>query len=283
VLYFASDGHLGMGGLDVFQSVLNDEKWSKPENLGYPVNSSRDDFGFIIDASNSSGYFSSNRFNNSDKIFHFVRKQPVVTLTVRITNDIKPQNATLTIRTENKDTTVDFNGDDYSLVAQLNRKYILRITAPGFYSVIDTVSTQGISKSLNLVRQFKLKEVKTGEMFRTYSIRFEKGSSLFKGNSSMAVDSIAAWLKMNPSIEVEIQVHTDARGNDKENLLLSQKRAEYITDYLALKGIHPRRLSAKGMGETRILNHCTNGILCLEEDHDINNRIEIIITSAGRK
>lgn len=283
VLYFASDGHLGMGGLDVFQSVLNDEKWSKPENLGYPVNSSRDDFGFIIDASNSSGYFSSNRFNNTDKIFHFVRKQPVVTLTVRITNDIKPQNATLTIRTENKDTTVDFNGDDYSLVAQLNQKYILKITAPGFYSVIDTVSTQGISKSLNLVRQFKLKEVKTGEMFRTYSIRFEKGSSLFKGNSSMAVDSIAAWLKMNPSIEVEIQVHTDARGNDKENLLLSQKRAEYITDYLALKGIHPRRLSAKGMGETRILNHCTNGILCLEEDHDINNRVEIIITSSGRK
>lgn len=283
VLYFSSDGHLGMGGLDIFQSMINDEKWTQPENLGYPVNSSRDDFGFIIDVADSHGFFSSNRFNNTDKIFQFFRKQPVVTIAHRIVSDKIPQNASITFKQENKDTTVSFKGNEFSFIAQLNRKYVFRISAPGFYSVIDTVSTSGRNKSITLMRKHQLKEVKNGEIFRTYAIRFEKGSTLFKGNSSLAADSISAWLKLNPSIEIELQVHTDARGNDKDNLQLSQKRAEYITDYLALQGIHPRRLSAKGMGETRILNQCTNGILCLEEDHDVNNRVEIVITATGRK
>lgn len=283
VLYFSSDGHLGMGGLDIFQSVLNDDKWTQPENLGYPVNSSRDDFGFIIDHADAYGYFSSNRFNNTDKIFQFVRKQPIVTITHRIANEKIPQNATVTFKQENKDTSIFFKSNEFSFTAQLNKKYVFRISAPGFYSVIDTVSTSGRNKSVNIVRKHQLKEVKNGEMFRTYSIKFEKGFSLFKGNATSAVDSVAAWLKMNPSIEIEVQVHTDARGNDKDNLQLSQKRAEYITDYLALQGIHPRRLSARGMGENRILNHCTNGILCLEEDHDVNNRVEIIITATGKK
>lgn len=283
VLYFSSDGLLGMGGLDIFQSVMSEDKWSQPENLGYPVNSSRDDFGFIIDHSDSQGYFSSNRFNNTDKIFHFNRKQPVVTITHQITNEKIPQNTSITFRKENKDTTLYFKGNEFSFKAQLNNKYAFRISAPGFYSVTDTISTSGRRKSVNLVRKHQLKEVKNGEIFRTYAIRFEKGSALFKGNSSVAVDSVAAWLKLNPSIEVEVQVHTDARGNDKDNLQLSQKRAEYITDYLALQGIHPRRISAKGMGETRILNQCTNGILCLEEDHDVNNRVEIVITATGKR
>jgi outer membrane protein OmpA-like peptidoglycan-associated protein/tetratricopeptide (TPR) repeat protein len=283
VLFFSSDGHLGMGGLDIFQSVLNEDKWSQPENLGYPVNTSRDDFGFIIDQADVHGYFSSNRLNNTDKIFHFVRKQPVVTITHILTNEKIPQNASITFKIDNRDTTVSFSGNQYAFNAQLNRKYVFRISAPGFYSVIDTVSTSGKRKSVNITRKHQLKEVKNGEMFRTYAIRFEKGSALFKGNSSLAVDSVAAWLKWNPSIEVEVQVHTDARGNEKDNLLLSQKRAEYITDYLALQGIHPRRLRAKGMGESKILNQCTNGILCLEEDHNVNNRVEIVIISGGRK
>lgn len=284
VLYFSSDGHLGMGGLDIFQSVMNDEKWTQPENLGYPINSSRDDFGFIIEHTNTHGYFSSNRYNNTDKIFEFIRQEPVITITHRITNEKFPQNATVTFKLDNnKDTSIAFNSNEISFSAQVNKKYAFRISAPGFYSVTDTVNTAGRTKSVNLIRRFQLKEVRNGETFRTYAIRFEKGSALFKGNSSQAVDSVASWLKLNPSIEIEVQVHTDARGNDKDNLQLSQKRAEYITDYLAIQGIHPRRLSAKGMGETRILNQCTNGILCLEEDHDVNNRVEVVITASGRK
>jgi len=284
ILYFASDGHIGVGGLDIFQSNFIDEKWTKPENLGYPVNSSRDDFGFIIDNKNKEGFFSSNRSNNTDKIYRFARKPPVVTISYHAKAGAANESKIyITYNDGGKDSTVYLRQGNYAFRALLDKKYAFRFSAQGYYTQTDTISTFNLSKSLNIEKSIDFKVIKSNEMFRFYSIQFEKNSTLLKSNeASETLDSIATWLKLNPGIEIEIQVHSDSRGNDKDNLILTQKRAEFLTDYLSLKGIHPNRLVAKGMGETRILNHCTNGVLCLEEDHRINNRVEIIITSPGK-
>jgi outer membrane protein OmpA-like peptidoglycan-associated protein len=284
ILFFASDGHPGLGSLDIFQSFLVRDEWTQPENLGYPVNSSKDDFGFIIDPPGTSGYFSSNRADGTDKIYQFRKKPPVITLIHRILNTPLPLSVTLTLETHGSDTTFYFgNSSEYAMTVRPNEKYIFRITAPGYYTTTDTVMTPNPHKSVKLTRTHRLKEIIKGERFRSYAFRFEKGSTVLTRSSLASIDSLAMWLRLNPAVEIEIQVHTDARGNDKDNLTLSQKRALQLAEYLSVKGIHPRRLTALGMGETRLLNHCKNNILCLEEDHEVNNRVEIIVTAGERK
>ncbi len=284
ILFFASDGHPGMGSLDIFQSFLVGDEWTQPENLGYPVNSSKDDFGFILDAAGTSGYFSSNRIDGTDKLYQFRKKPPVVTLIHRILNSPLPPSVAMTMEVSVNDTTFYFGStSEYAIIVKPKEKHIFRISAPGYYTLTDTVTTPNTHKSVKLTRTHRLKEIIVGEQFRTYNFRFEKGSTVLTRSSAVSMDSLALWLRLNPAVEIEIQVHTDARGNDKDNMTLSQQRAIQLANYLSSKGIHPRRLTARGMGETRLLNHCKNNILCMEEDHEVNNRVEIIVTAGGKK
>ncbi len=282
-MYFSSDGNHGMGGLDVFQANFKSDQWETPFNLGYPVNSSKDDFGFIIDSAGTYGYFSSNRISGTDKIFSFKKNPPKLVFTGMVSDKTSSSplgNVKLTLRTDNIPDTSYFTASDGKFVIPLRheKNYKISISRNNYFTGTSSVSTLGQYRSKTFSDSFKLEKIITGKVYTDYSFAFEKGTAKFKQTSIAHLDSIVNWMKEHPGLKIEISNHTDSRGNDKDNLLLSQRRADAIADYLSLHGIKPRRVNCIGFGETRLLNGCVNGILCLEEDHRINLRTEIKIT-----
>jgi outer membrane protein OmpA-like peptidoglycan-associated protein/tetratricopeptide (TPR) repeat protein len=280
VLYFASDGHTGLGGLDIFAAYPEGEKWSKPENLQYPVNSSKDDFGFIVDSSNTSGFFSSNRQKNTDKIYAFKRNPPV--FSYLLYGKDKKTGAPLKFFSayafrENGKPVILENGKSGILEMPLrkNTDYNIIVKSTGYYAESRKFSTAGKRKSEVITDSISLRKIELKKAQVLKSVQFGKKDSRLTPVSYQALDSLVNVLKLNPELQVEISSHTDSRGPASENLALSRKRADEVVFYLIEKGIDAPRLISLGYGETRLLNNCRDGILCLEEDHLVNNRIEM--------
>ncbi len=283
VLYFASDGNFGLGGLDIFQTLFNDNQWSTPYNLGYPVNSSRDDFGLIIDTLNREGYFTSKRYGGVDKIFSFLKYPATITLSGKITDSENKRNLAkvrIYVSADGSKGEESFSDSTGQFKCSLspNKKYQIIIQKDGYFYYASAVSTIGLFRSASLNFPVALEKIKAGKIYRFYEVSFDKGETSFNSTSLPVLDSLVNWMKVNPKIKIEIGCHTDSRGSDKENLTLTQKRAEALADYFSINKIHPRRINSVGYGESKLLNGCVNGILCLDEDHAVNVRTEIKIT-----
>ncbi|MEP7167773.1 MAG: OmpA family protein [Bacteroidota bacterium] len=282
-LYFASDGSYGLGGLDIFMTTYNGDFWTDPVNLGYPINTSHDDFAFIMDSTERMGYFSSDRIGGVDKIFSFTKNPPKIFVTGIISDkltSVQLGKTKIFLKDQfDKDTSITTASDGkYTLALEQNRNYKITVRKNGYYSTVTSLTTSGIRNSFAFNENFSLEKINVGKSIVSPNILFSRRDWKINSSCALALDSVAEWLKDNSGINVEISCHTDSRGNDKENLTLTQKRAEEISNYLSGKGIPPRRVVTKGFGETRLLNGCVNGILCIEEDHRINNRTEIKIT-----
>lgn len=283
-MYFASDGNYGLGGLDIFMTTYNGDHWTEPVNLGYPVNTPKDDFGFIIDSTERYGYFSSNRIDGVDKIFAFTKNPPRISISGLITDKLTstPLSKTklkFTLQNGIDTVTTTTPNGKYFFALEQNKIYRMVITKFGYYTYSTALSTMGVRNSHSFNENFQLEKINIGKVSINYKIAFPKNDYKISANCAIALDSVALWMKENPGIIIELSCHTDSRGNDKDNLILSQKRADEAANYLSLHGVSPRRITAKGYGETRLLNGCVNGILCLEEDHRVNNRTEIKITT----
>lgn len=282
-LFFASDGNYGLGGLDVFMSTYDGDKWTRAINLGYPINTPRDDFGFITDSTERSGYFSSNRVGGIDKIFAFTKNPPKLSVAGIVTdkqsaNGLAKAKIMLT-SSDGKDTVINTLADGkYYAPVEQNKSYKIDVIKFGYYSTKSSLSTYGLRNSQKFTQDYQLEKINVGKSTINYKISFARYDSKISAGCASALDSLVQWMKDNPSIKIELSCHTDSRGNDKDNLTLSQKRADEISNYLSLHGVAPRRIVAHGYGETRLINGCVNGIMCLEEDHRVNNRTEIKIT-----
>ncbi len=280
VLYFASDGHIGLGGLDIYSSYWNGVSWSKPENLQYPVNSSKDDFGFIIGSENSSGYFSSNRKKNIDMVYRFTKNPPIFNLELTALDDksgkaVKTFEVTFISRLGDMKNMGTGKNGSFSMPLNPNSDYKLMIKAPGYLANHIEFSTAGKRKSETITGTVNLDKVELNKAVRWPTIDFVKKETNISATTEKALDSLATILKLNPELQIEIISHTDSRGSFSDNLSLSKQRAETVTAYLVSKGISPSRVFPVGFGEGKLLNNCRDGILCLEEDHQVNNRIEV--------
>lgn len=287
VLYFASDGHFGLGGLDIFETYWNGSNWTKPENLQHPVNSSKDDFGFIIDSSNTSGYFSSNRIKNTDKIFSFKKGIPLYSykLVVMDKKTRKPVKDLSLL--DNKGAAGEpalAKGADGILNMNLssNTDYDLILKGKGYYARPLTISTVGKRKSEVIIDTLTVEKIDLNKSVVWKSIYFNKKEINITPKTAAALDSLVNILEMNPELQIEIASHTDSRGAFGDNLTISRKRSDEIAMYLINKGINPPRLISVGYGEGKLLNGCRDGILCLEEDHRQNNRVEIKVIDLMR-
>lgn len=279
VLYYSSEGNIGLGGLDVFRSQLIDNNWTAVENLGYPINSSKDDFGLICEADENTGYFSSNRKNDKDQIFSFHKNPPIITLKGMISEKAngKPiKNASLQLRSAegNKVLSTDANGNFYATLAN-NNDYTVIANEKNFFLTSAQFTTKGLRKATELEIPIALEKVTFNKPIIWRGIAFDKGSSILKKETKLELDKLCSILKDNPDIKIELSCHTDARGSDKENLILSQARADAATEYAFSKGIERDRIAAVGYGSIKLLNNCVKGVLCLEEDHMLNVRTEI--------
>lgn len=290
-LYFASDGFLGLGGLDVFESRLNDGIFADPANLGAPLNSSMDDFGFIIREETNKGFVCSNRNTGKgdDDIYSFERScaQSIDGYVFDAVSNNKIPGAIVTLKNSENETieqTVskidgrfEFNDN-----INCNTTYIIEGFKDNFKPASKTVlipSNSGITE-VPIGLDPALIERKDGILkIKIGIILFDLDKSDIRYDAAIELNKIVLLMTQYPNMVIKIESHTDSRANDQYNLELSDRRAKATRDYIISQGIAPERIeSAIGFGETQLLNNCSNGVPCTEQQHQVNRRSEFIIT-----
>ena len=288
-LYYSSDGLVGMGGLDIYKTENTNGSWSKPVNMGYPVNSTHDDFGFTPDSTSAAtGYFSSNRNSDTgtDHIFSFVRKEyqfVIDGMAVEKDSDKPIGGATVTLinkATGARDSVT--TGDDGTFTFHLNpeSEYTVEGSKAKFFKNSADVSTVDKHASENMVVHMRLEvePVVVEKPMVIPNIYYDYDKANIRTDAAHQLDSLAGVLKANPTIKIELMSHTDCRGTDDYNMKLSQKRAESAVKYLAGKGVGKDRMTGKGYGETMLTNGCKDGVACDEASHQANRRTEFKVT-----
>jgi outer membrane protein OmpA-like peptidoglycan-associated protein/tetratricopeptide (TPR) repeat protein len=299
-LYFASDGHPGLGGLDIFVSEIGaDGAFSKTQNVGKPVNSSKDDFGFLINSTTKIGYVTSNREGGQggDDIYKFIetRKlecQQVVDGTVVDKETSVPISfAKVTLSNELffklKEFTADKDGKfDFGKVA-CDSKFYIKVEKEAYNTIeigVITTNESGIT-SVELSLEKTVKVIKQGaDLFKSLNlslIYFDLDNSFISEDASVELAKILDVLQQNPTMKIDVRSHTDCRQTAKYNIALSERRAKATVAWLVGKGVEKSRLTGKGYGESQLINDCgcepTNTSDCSESQHQANRRSEFIV------
>ncbi len=300
-LYFASDGHLGLGGLDIFEAPIVDGEFGVVENLQVPFNSNLDDFAFYIDKDNKRGFFSSNRQGGKgdDDIYSFLlgrkkkrldydckklllgfavnQKTGQVLEGAQVEIFDEDSNKLVTLQTSQK-------GEFHLPVNCMSSFYKLRGTKEGFKEDVKEVNSEDIKNVIRLQLEpiRTIAEIEQREaVIRTIYFNFNK-SGIREGDSRPELDRIVAVMKEFPTLVIRIESHTDSRGSEAYNLKLSDRRAKSTRDYIISQGIAPERIaSAEGFGETKLVNNCGDQQKCTEEEHQANRRSYFIIVKGG--
>lgn len=255
MFYFSSNFHAGMGGLDIFKAKLKKDKTWKVENMKYPINSSADDFGIVFEKNKEKGFFSSSREDGKggDDIYSFFL--PALKFKLRGTV-LDEETGKIIAKAKVKLT----GNDGTTLEAKSNSKgkFSFRLKEETTYDLVSEKtdylngrgqeSTNGLEKSTTL--HIELFMVPITKPIELPNIEYDLNRWNLRPESMVSLDRLVETLDDNPNITIELGAHTDFRGSDDFNLELSQKRAESVVQYLISKGISPKRLVAKGYGET---------------------------------
>ncbi|TAI46699.1 OmpA family protein [Flagellimonas allohymeniacidonis] len=296
VLYFASDGHAGLGGLDVFATKIAFDDYDQPiVNVGRPVNGPNDDFAFIIDDGEKSGYFSSNRTGGmgEDDIYEFEETEPLVldclqdvtgTVRDRISNEVLIGATVKVIDEENKEisSTITDSKGNYVLQLDCSKGNFVRASRDGYVPAEEYLNrSYGKPRIIDFYLE---RDVVTGgfgddlaKLLQLSTIYFDLNKFDIRPDAEIEIQKVIVAMEKYPSLKIKVNSHTDSRGNDAYNLWLSQKRAQSTVDYMISKGIAPDRLQGEGFGETRLANDCFNGVPCSRDKHQLNRRSEFII------
>jgi outer membrane protein OmpA-like peptidoglycan-associated protein len=288
-LYFSSDAHNGLGGLDIFSSLYDGKEWSAPENLKHPINSSKDDFAFILNDDGKTGFISSNR-NDADKIYEVSLPSLIFIVKGKVKAKETGKNlmeAVVEIR-NNKDNYIQsISVDDfgnYWMRLKAGVDYEIVAYADGYLkSAVTNIKTSDKKKSEVFKADFQLEKLQMDKPIVLDNIYYDLDKWEIRKDAAAELDKFVSVLNNNPQISVELGSHTDARAEDDYNASLSQKRAKAAADYLIKKGINPNRLKWKGYGETVLVNNCGNGIKCKEDLHQQNRRTEFKITKISEE
>ncbi len=312
-LYFATDSRPGLGKQDIFRSKeLAGGKWSPVENPGSPINSAYDDFGLIIDNKAGTGYFVSNRPGGlgQDDIYFFSLQTVTLELLLRLPEGGSPRDplpAMLVAGDKTRPILLDSPRWEQSFASngcfelinmdsrfapdtlrfctdQADANNLLRIVwqlKPVATQPSTVAATPAVPPRSTLAGADQLFERTTGStaalpVYRL-NVYYPSASATIDPSSMAELKKLLGFLQQNPTVKVEISSHTDSKGGNAENLLLSQRRAETIVEWLVEKGIRKEQLLARGYGESQPVNGCSDGARCTEEQHQQNRRTEIRI------
>lgn len=298
-LYFSSDGHVGFGGLDLFESTFSEEEasFSTPVNLGKVANTPYDDFAIMFNNDRKTGYLSSNRpGGKGDDDLYFFYRAPLPCdqfISGNVTDKLSGEKLTevsLAVRdTLNRviaTVETDENGY-YEILIPCDTKVEIIASKPEYVDKtkesitgsIDREYTKPVDFELDKISDLIVKDEETGvEKINLDTIYFEFDSAVVTEDSKKVLDKAVEVMNMFPNMIIKIESHTDSRGSHQYNLNLSDRRAKSTQDYLYQKGIAQERiLSATGFGEERLLNHCADGVRCSDEEHELNRRSDFII------
>ncbi len=290
-LYFSSDGRSGLGGYDIFVTSLDkDGKPGAITNLGAPTNSAQDDFGFIINEEDRIGYLSSNRGGDRGSIdddIYLVKEICSITIKGKVfdeeTKDPLP-GANVSLLDENNQLvsqTTANNDGTYSFVADCGTQYTVRGVKEGYNPYENMIQTPILSGIIDV--PLPLKRIgpcapnDLGCKLNLQPIYFDFDKSNIRPDAEIELAKILAALREYKELIIHIESHTDSRGNDTYNEALSERRAQSTLKWLVGKGIDANRLTAKGYGESQLVNQCSNGVTCTAEEHQLNRRSMFII------
>ena len=253
-LYFSSNGHPGMGGLDIFKAVQNNKgKW-RIENMKSPINSMADDFGITFEGSKEKGFFSSNRNDSrgADHIYSFERPnfQVFVEGWVLDKDEEIIDNAIVRMVGKNGTDQKIFVRKDGTYVAEVvpGMEYVMLGSAPGYLNQKQTLLVPNEEENETFYVDFYLASIFKPVLIENIFYDFNKAT--LRPESKKSLDELITLLNDNPNVTIELSAHTDRKGSEAYNLDLSQRRAQSVVDYLIKGGIEKERLKAVGYGKS---------------------------------
>lgn len=288
-LYFASNGRPGYGDVDIFMSRrLADgwDQWSEPINLGLGINTVGFDAYYTLPASGEYGYMVSNiESRGLTDIIRFklpenFKPDPVVLIKGRVLNARTQQPLEAVIRFDNLNTGEEIGEarsnprtGDYRIVLTSGKNYGYHAVAPGFLSVSENLELMHIDEYAELTKDLLLVPIEIGESIQLKNVFFAQSEALLLPESYPELDRLVRIMKDNKTLEIQLEGHTDGRGDPEANLELSEKRVAAVKQYLVSKGIAARRIVGKGFGGARpMVSNDT------EENRKLNRRVEFKIT-----
>ncbi|GAL68959.1 OmpA family protein [Jejuia pallidilutea] len=291
ILFFSSDGHLGLGLLDIFATVYDEEgTLTDVVNLGIPVNSNKDDFSFFMNTDGITGYFASNRDGGvGDDDIYAYNRIPRLKLdgTVKdIINNTPVENAIVTLLDTdgNKIAYVetDKNGEYYINIDR-DTDYLVTANKDGYPQYETSVTTKGLDDTIkSITANFEIsptqkqEEIIIDDLGPIY-FNFDS-AKIRKDDSDELARIVNLMVNKYPEMTITIESHTDSRGPSAYNDILSSKRARSTYDYLISKGVDPSRIiEYKGFGESQLVNDCDGTTPCSEAQHQLNRRTNFII------
>lgn len=299
-LFFATDGRAGLGGLDVYSTSLANGTPEEPFNVGKPINSSADDFGFIFNDQDNIGYFASNRATgkgNDDiyKVTYTYVEPPCEQSIIATVRDINTQEvisgATVVVmNSENKvlGTQISDAQGKVSFTGPFSCEtpYMIKASKEKYKPGEDTLRTgteRGGEAKLSLALEPTL-QLNVGDdlakVLNLNPIYFDYDKAYIRPDAALELQKVIQVMNEYPTLKIDVRSHTDSRGRDSYNLDLSQRRNVSTRDWIIQKGgISSSRISGRGYGETALVNRCSNGVKCSDEEHQLNRRSEFIIVS----
>jgi len=283
--YFSSDGHLGLGGLDVFSCKNVDGRFSRPRNLGVPLNSGKDDFAIYIDDNTKDGFLSSNRNAKrigDDNIFTIKNIKPVCDVLISTTvvdaktnKPIAQASVTLTDKEGNPIKTKLTDKEGYAdFLIECGHDVVVEGRAEDYENnKINVAATDDEEVTVKIALN-PIEKIITVKDLDINPIYFDLDKWNIRRDAAFELDKIVEAMNKYPELKIHIVSHTDKRGSEKYNMELSEKRAKSTMEYIISKGIDASRLSAEGKGESEPVVDCTR---CTEEQHQQNRRSEFLI------
>ncbi|MDR1563250.1 MAG: OmpA family protein [Dysgonamonadaceae bacterium] len=252
-LYFSSDGHAGMGGLDIFRAVPHGYSWTV-ENIKSPMNSNADDFGIVFEPKKNCGYLCSNRNDSrgADHIYRFEYPEYTVRLEGWVLNNEEEVVEDAAVRIVGKD------GSNRRIIARVDgtwqaeivkgMEYVMLGSAPGYLNQKQVITIPDEERTETFYVDFYLPSISKPVVIENIFYDFDKAT--LRPESQEALNEIVAMLDDNPNVTIELSAHTDRHGSAEYNDALSKRRAQSVVDYLIKAGIEPNRLSPAGYGKS---------------------------------
>ena len=264
-LFFSSNGHTGVGGLDIYKSSLNieDSAYSVPKNLGKPINSSKDDAYFVLESLQSKGYFSSDREDcpggNCYDIYAFDNEPILLDVDGNVYDESNNEpilGALITLSDVHSDSepvylSTNENGY-YANNLNPNTDYFIKTQKKGYFAISASISTKGLTESASFKQDFYLSKIPEGDII-IEGIEYDLDKATLRPKSKEILNNLVELMRLNENISIEINSHTDTRGSDNHNLKLSQARAQSCVNYLIHRGIKSERMRPTGYGENEPL------------------------------
>ena len=289
MLYFSSDGHVGLGLMDVFAAVKDENnKIVNVINLGEPINSRKDDIAYNLSKDGFKGFISSNRKGGEggDDIYAFTRIPPLTlkgTIYDAVNNDPVEGAKVLLTRENGEELAYFITKEDgaYEHLIPRDEKFILKGSKEKYQDVAKNFSSFGLEKEKELIVDLNIpmKPIEDVVILADLeTIYFDLDKYNIRPDAAVELDKVVALMNKYPEMVIRLESHTDSRANDDYNVVLSNNRAKSTYNYIISEGIESSRITKyEGFGESQLVNKCTNNVKCSEEEHQLNRRTEFII------